>query len=518
MNWKRYKSFTNEQKQNEIYYIIGLDLGNDSSGMAFYNMRENAPETIDLSGGYGHASVPTVVQYIPATREWVCGEYALLNRGLGTEITFTDLIERLGRHEYVDIGEKPVSLVSLLGIFIKEMLSHVKNINPKAEIAGIVAAVPGYFSEQAKEELTRAFKAAGYEKELIALVSDRECVFSGYCHHRVRHPERVLLLDYGSREVRGGLYDIVPQGDGAQIKSMSSLFDEEIGMAHIHRDTAALFNQFYAEHTRTEPKNWSKQINEQLSAFTHQHKNLLFQKNIRKQPVKLYFNFAFPPFQQTVGAAHTEKLTEPYRRRFAAFVREVLSKNLYAEGAVAARDIQRVLCVGGGFEMRWAREAVEAMFPRKVDFYKNAKAVMAEGAAVAAAGWLDAAEGLNIVVEDKHQLRADIGLQSAGGLDFLPLAERNSFWWQKRPVRKFLINRPCEGVLPLQLARRDVNGEMETLAVAELDLPERPKGTTRLSAALDFSSDTELTVIFKDEGFGEWFPAVDYEKVVTLSF
>jgi len=52
---------THMKEYNNDHYMIGLDLGNDSSGIAFFNLADNAPESIDLSGGYGKQSMPTVV-------------------------------------------------------------------------------------------------------------------------------------------------------------------------------------------------------------------------------------------------------------------------------------------------------------------------------------------------------------------------------------------------------------------------------------------------------------------------
>ena len=187
MYWKRYKSLPAAEKLNETYYIIGLDIGAESSAIAFYNLHENTPEPIDLSGGYGKPSIPTVMQYIAETKEWVFGEYAILNQGAGTEITLQALTRRLGHFDYLDIDGKSVSAASILGLFIKEILASVRNINPRAEIVGIVAAVPAYLNEQAHEELKRAFKQAGYEKELIALVPDRECIFT---HHYRNAPPK----------------------------------------------------------------------------------------------------------------------------------------------------------------------------------------------------------------------------------------------------------------------------------------------------------------------------------------
>ena len=512
-----------EEKKDETYYVIGLDIGNDSSGIAYFNAADNAPEAIDLSGGYGKPSIPTVMQYIAETKEWVYGEYAILNRGVGTEVTLSDLIARLGSSDYIDIANKPMSVVSILALFLKEILGSVKNINPKAEIVGIVAAVPAYFSEQAQAELTRAFKAAGYERELIALVPDRECVFTHHYQRNAPREERALLFDYGSREIRGGLYHIMPQGDVLAVKSISSLFDDGVGTGRVVADVCKLFGTFLLAQEST--PQLTKQIKEQISAFVYQHKDMLFQKTIRTKPAKLYFNFAYPPFQQTLTNDDAIQLIKPYQQRFNRFMREVLEKNLYDE-EIRPVDVATVLCVGGGFEMLWARESVSDMFSQaQVRFHKNAKLVTAEGAALVAAQQLGLTEGYVVQLEDKHQLLVDIGL--ADGENFLPLVERNAFWWQKHTDKLLLVNQAVGDpgdwtkhgleALRLQLAQRNGNGEMSLLNALDLNgLPERPKGTTRLGVSLAFTSNVDITVNVRDLGFGELFPAADYEENFTL--
>jgi len=510
MNWKHYKNLPEKEKREEIYYIIGLDIGNDSSGIAFYNIAENAPEIIDLSGGYGRPTIPTAMQYIFESKEWVFGEYAILNRGIGREVTLTNLIERLGNSEYVDIDRRPVSLINLLGSYIKELLSNVKNINPKAEIAGIVASVPSYFSVQAREELIRAFKNAGYEKELIALVSDRECVFSYHYKDSAKAGEKSLLIDYGAREIRGGVYS--RQEDGT-IKSLSSLFEDAAGSRMIDIQVKKLFTDYYSVNNPLQTLD--RDTEEQISAFTYQHKDILFQKAIRNKPAKLYFNFAYPPFQQTITAEIADQLTDPFRKSFNQFIRQVLEKSFSSK--ITAADIDVVICIGGGFEMLWVREAVGALFPQgKLKVYKNSKAITAMGAAVAAAQMLGVAKGEAASVEDKHQLAVDIGLQ----LDkrFIPLAECNSFWWQSHPTRLFIINAGVAGEdIPLTVMSRSPEDETKILSEVPLSgLPERPKGTTRLGVNLRFSSDSEATLAIRDLGFGEFYPKTDYEQEILI--
>ena len=521
MNWKKYKSLDMDAKKNEAFYIIGLDIGNDSSGIAYYNMAENAPETIDLSGGYGKPSIPTVMQYISETKEWVFGEYAVLNRGAGTEITLSALIERLGHFDYIDVDHKSVSVAAVLALFIKEILSSVKNINPKAEIVGIVATVPAYFSEQAHEEFQRAFKHAGYEKELISLVADRECVLANHYRSVPENNEKTLLLDFGSRELRGGLYEIKPNAQDIIATSMSSVFDDEISTSKINKDVTDMFAGFVFSNVKT--TNQTQQLNEHISAFTYQHKDMIFQKNITQKPIKLYFNFAYPPFQQAVDNAQAQELIRPYAARFDRFINDVLQKSLY-ESEVKTEDITTVLCVGGGFEMLWAKAAINKIFSKEqTHFYKNPKMTTAEGAAIVAAKALNApGTTLNedalpqLKIEDKHQLTNDIGISHNN--TFLPLVERNAFWWQKHISKLILINQEVTGELSFNITERSPTGKNHNLGTVLLEgLPTRPKGTTRLEVGVSFASNIELTLSVKDKGFGDLFPQVDYEQVVGVT-
>lgn len=521
MNWKKYKALPDNEKRREEYYIIGLDLGNDSSGMAFYNLATNQPEGIDPSGGYGKPSIPTVMQYINDTNEWVFGEYAVLNRGSGTEITISSLMERLGNFDYIDVNKRSLSVASILALFIKELLSNVKNINPKAEFVGIVATVPAYFSEQAYEELSRAFTLAGYEKELISLVPDRECVLAHLFQNleQIGESMHTMLLDFGARELRGGLYHVENTDNNLHITSLSSLFNNEINTTRINNDIAHFFETcVLREIGKAKPISQSQllQIKEHISAFTYQHKDILLGRTVRTKPAKLYFNFTYPPFQQAVTNDEVEALVKPYSRRFNTFVKSVFEKSISSH-PLQQKDIDIVLCVGGGFEMLWAREAAIELFESaQVSFPSNPKMITCEGAAIIAAGMLGLREkDEKFTIEDAHQLTVDIGLTD--GKNFFPLVERNAFWWQNHASKLMLVNKEVDGELSLNLCMRTTGDEIKNLGNLKLiGLPKRPKGTTRLKIGLEFTKNDNAIVKIRDMGFGELFPQSDFEKDVAI--
>ena len=528
MNYKKFKNLSEVAKKDESYYLIGLDIGNNSTAIAYFNAASEQPESIDLSGGYGKPSIPTVVQYIPETKEWVIGEYAVLNQGAG--IVFFDLLKRMGKNEYVELGGRLASLASVFSVFVKEVLLSINNINPKAEIVGIVCTVPAYFSDGEMSELKRVFQLAGYEKELIGFVSDRECVLAEYIHSQIgvrrdipaklgrnaaarasqalnknvsapKFDETVLVLDFGSRELRGGVYAISSTGGEAKAVCLSFYFDESVSMESLDEDVYKLFMSFLESPVREEYK-------EELAGFHHQYKDMLFQKNIREKPLKLYYNFVYPPIQCVLNYSMTDRLIRPYERKFLAFVKEVVEKS-------KAQDIDTVLCVGGGFEMLWAREAVCKVFAREaVRFAKSSKLVGAIGASIISAGHTGLLD-INLVLEDTQKLDVDIGLYD--GENFFGLAARNSFWWQKHTPKLVLVHQEVTGKLTLSLVKQASEDFMEMLDDVLLEgLPNRPKGVTCLEVGICFTSSNSLELVVRDAGFGELFPKSDYEGRFTL--
>ena len=524
MSWKKFRDIFKAGGRDERYFVLGIDLGNATSSIAYFDLNQNMPEIIDISGGYGKPSVPTVMQYISESREWVFGEYAMTNRPGGREQTFHALVDKLGAGEYVEIDGRPVSIASILSLYMKELIGNCKNINPRAEIAGIVAAIPSYLSEEARSELLSVFKTAGYDRQFMGFVDDRECILNRHYYEWPAKKENALIIDFGAREVRGGIYSIDPTGtskaNAVRIDCRTFLFDQSMGTQTIEGIVLKLFKELYCRHGGVPSDGVTEQQMEQLEIFAYQHKDILFQKNPseKPKPIKFYYNFAYPPFQATVSPGSLSEMVGPWRKKLTDFVREVIATPASDGGTITRYDIDVVLCVGGGFEMQWAREAVaEALGggPAKVLFYRNAKGMIAEGASVIAAKGLEAIGGEAFEIHDKNRLEFDVGFPIVKDKKerFFPIIEANSFWWQERPAVLLLLNEETEQAVKIPIQRRNRDGERQTLGYATLDgLPQRPAGATRLRFISRCLSCDRLSVTVRDAGFGELFPAADYER------
>ncbi len=517
---------------DESKFYLGIDIGNASSAMAYFDINRNVTEIIDISGGYGKPSVPTVIQYIPENNEWVFGEYAILNSGSSSvqEITLSSLVSRLGEWGSIDLDHGSIRVSEVLSKFVAELVSNVKNLNPKADIAGIIVSVPAYLGSEAKKELAEVFRLANLYDRVLDFVSDREsALYLYYFTKNEAKKERILLLDYGSRELRGSVYETDFSDQSQLLRCIASLSDKN-GTSALEGEVYKLLEGYLLEQLKQSELNFSTQCG--LNAFIHQHKDLLFQAKLTK-PLKLYFSFIYPPFQRTVSKNEIEDLLRPNIVGFRDFIRRLLGRNLY--DGLPITKIDTILFTGGGFEMPWARQAVTELLPEaKVFTVKNAKFVFAEGASVLAALKAKAfAEQRRteknppdrsliekgLLIEDLHKLLVDIGIVLKKNDDrFIPIIERESFWWQEKISKSIIINESISEDHPASVGiyQRSVKGEVRLLMDLTLSLPPRPKGTTRLQMSLYFKGYNELIANFMDLGFGEFFPKTSYDESFTL--
>lgn len=516
------KNMFKSKNLDETQFILGIDLGDSTSSICYFDVNRKIPEIIDISGGYGKANMPTVVQYIPQSREWVFGEYAILNKGMGNDITFSSLVSKLGKKEYVEIDHKLESVVSILSLYLKELINNCKNINPKAEIAGIVVSLPSYISDDGKEELLRCFSLIGYDRKILDFVTDRECIFANYYFGKSPVKENVLVLDYGSRELRGSLYEVLPDGKAVNINTLSYLYDKNIGSANFESKINEIFIDMYSENTKTPKESIPYQILEQISVFSYQHKDIIFQRSIFNKDVKLYFNFAYPPFQCSFSKKDSEEFINPFKESLKDFLSNLFKNNIKKEDTpIDFGDIDTVICAGGGFEMLWIKEAINDFFPDShIIRFKNSKASIAEGASILAASYLEAYETFELNISDELQLKEDIGIfiLKNESRKFIPIIEKNCFWWQGNKAVRIIVNEKTEEELEIELFRRNSEGKILTLTNLKIkDVAKRPKGALKLELSLSLENIGLLKARVMDLGFGEFFQSTGLKEEYYIS-
>ncbi len=276
---------------NENNFIIGIDLGNLTSTVSYFDFNQMGIDVVDISGGYGKVSVPTVVSYNIDTEDWVFGEYAILNKGFGNDIIIENIIENLGKGIMYTVKGKSISLTLVLSKFILFLIENIKNINPNANIEGIVLSTSSYTSS---DDIKEAFKLAGIEHLLLKISNDKECILKSYFYENDVIGDKVLIIDYSNRQIRASIYQIEEDG---KIKCLKTIFNDNIGQQRLFNITKNLITKKFLEETgKIDLIEYEKN---NIDSFVYQQFDIIFQRQTLSD-IKLYYNFFYPPFQKVI--------------------------------------------------------------------------------------------------------------------------------------------------------------------------------------------------------------------------
>lgn len=526
MSWKKFKKIFEAKQPEENEFIVGIDLGNSTSTIAYYDLNKKHAEIMDISGGYGKPSIPTIVQYTAENDEWIFGEYALLNSNDKNDLKVDSMISDLGKNKMIAINNRDIKLSKVLGIFIRELLNNCKNLNPKAVIVGIVVSVPEYLDVSAINELKDAFHYIGFDDFVIEFVEARECVFNYYFRENtLTAQQNLLLIDFGSTSLKASIYKSQIYDKDINLDCLMSSSRPDLADNIIIKMVFKLFLDVYTKNTNKTYTEMSLFEKEQLNAFVYSNKDILFQKNILNKPVKLYYNFIHPPFQHSFAYQDIKNLLTEFEIEFRNFIKKLIESTI--NNTININDtymdldcIDKVICTGGGFEMFWAKLLIKELFDAdKINFYKNSKAVVAEGGAILAAEKLNIVSPINLKIKEINLVDYEIGIKvyNKKTWKFYSIIPKNSFWYANFPECIIILNDDIDNSFEMEILKRDKNGKASLLTkVMLINLPKRPKGTTRLKLKCKFIKSNLLELFVEDNGFGEFFSKTEYKQKFLL--
>src|SRR6059058_3210191 len=170
------------------------------------------------------------------------------------------------------------------------------------------------------------------------------------------------------------------------------------------------------------------------------------------------------------------------------------------DGGVAARDIDRVILVGGMTRMPKVQQVVQQFFGKEPHKGVNPDEVVAVGAAIQ--GGVLKGEVKDVLLLDVTPL--SLGVETAGGV-FTKIIDKNT----TIPARKSQVfstavdNQPIVNVHVLQ-GEREMALDNKTLARFELvGIPPAPRGVPQIEVAFDIDANGIVHVSAKDLGTGK---------------
>ncbi|NLK22372.1 MAG: Hsp70 family protein [Epulopiscium sp.] len=530
MNWEEYKKQIEEQKDlPEEWYILGIDLGTTNSVISYWDNNNKKPEPIDISNGFGKIPLPSVAQYRGEEgdeEEWVIGEEAYRSMKIYPETTIRSIKRKMGTNEKIQIEDKEYLPEEISAMILKELISHCKNMNPNAEIAGCVVSVPYDFDDGAKKATMRACELAGLKDKLICLIEEPKAAALAYnFRHQLSKDEKIMVFDFGGGTLDITLFHVVEKDD-CRIKLQVISEGGEARHGGDNIDEVLLKQCYlYIENKTGQNKDAMTPENQaELIMRARETKERLSGVKSFRIP----FTFCIPPFVEQITREQFENLIHDFIEKTRKLVLKAL-REAYT-GALLPSDIDRVLLEGGSSTMPWIKDMLIGIFNEENKIYTSERPALdiSLGATYYAAMKMGVLthpdlEAEKVEVEFEVTVPHDIGLEVDHGTrkSFFTMIRRGTPYSLAKKSHIFTLSgKTLEDMTTLELRILERIDKEDTIENCKLigdvgikGLPKRPSGKTKLQVTLAVEEEGGLVKgAVEDLGFGEEYPPSGFKQ------
>lgn len=470
--------------------VLGIDLGTTNSCMAAME----GGEAVVIPNAEGGRTTPSVVGF-SKTGERMVGQVAKRQAVANTDRTVVSIKRRMGTDYKVKIDDKQYTPQEISAMVLQKLKADAEAYFGE-KIDKAVITVPAYFSDAQRQATKDAGKIAGLE--VLRIVNEPTAAALAYGLDK-GEDHTILVYDLG-----GGTFDvsILELGDGVfEVKATSGNnrlggddFDERIvnWMAdEFKRDNGIdLRNDRMALQRLKEAAEKAKI---ELSGLTTTAINLPFITAVNGEPKHL---------DMTLTRAKFDELTRDLVEATVGPTQRAL-----ADAGLEAKDIDKVILVGGSTRIPAVQEAVKRITGKEPYKGVNPDEVVAIGAAIQAGVLVGDVK--DIVLLDVTPL--SLGLETLNGV-FTKMIERNT----TIPTSKTQIfstaadNQTAVDIHVLQ-GERPMAADNITLGRFRLDgIPPAPRGIPQIEVTFDIDANGIVHVSAKDKGTGK-------EQKVTIT-
>lgn len=464
--------------------IIGIDLGTSNSAAAV--LRGGKPVIIPSTEGISMSgkAFPSYVA-ITADGNKLVGEPARRQAAENPEGTAKAFKRRMGRRERVRLRDKEFTPEQLSAFLLQKIKNDAKAyLGEPVEKA--VVTVPAYFDDNQRSATKDACKIAGLE--VVRLVNEPTAAALAYGLDRSGEDLKIAVIDFG-----GGTLDvtIMEFGKGVfEVKSTSG--DTQLGGTDMNEKIFDHLAEKFKEHSGIDIKADRKASARLIEAAEMAKIELTTSTTTH---ISLPYIAADKHLDLDLTRTELERLVRPVIERCKGPIEQALS-----DAGIGAKDVDRIVFVGGPTRMPVVRAYFEELLGRKAEGGVDPMECVASGAAIQA-GVLSGEVG-DIVLVDVTPL--SLGVETLGGV-VAPLIGRNS----PIPVKHtetFTTAADMQTSVTVHVVQgeRPMAADNTSLGQFNLDgLVPAPRGIPKIDVTFDIDASGILNVTAKDVATGK---------------